>query len=38
MMDRAPTYVYPITALILINIGVTVAFNGDHQEDIEHRY
>ena len=38
MMDRAPSYLYPITALILINIGSTVAFNADHQEEVEHRF
>lgn len=38
MMDRAPTYMYPLTAVILFNIGVTVSFNGDHQEDVDHRF
>lgn len=38
MMDRVPTYLYPITSLILINIGSTVAFNADHQEEVSHRY
>ena len=38
MMDRAPTYMYPITAAIMIQMGMAYALAGDHEEDVEHRF